>query len=99
MALLKKPKMDMDINVNEVNKFINGENEKELSTGSLEIKEPAKSKVKKEPQSEVALSYRIPEDIHEKLQEHVFKHRKEGVTIKSYLLESLIEKMRNDGIL
>ena len=97
MALPKKPQME--INVNEVNKFINGENEKELSTGTIGIKETTKSKLKKEPQIEVALSYRIPEDIHEKLQEHVFKHRKEGVTIKSYLLESLIEKLRNDGIL
>jgi hypothetical protein len=97
MALPKKPQME--INVNEVNKFINGENEKEPSTGNIGIKETTKSKLKKESQIEVALSYRIPEDIHEKLQEHVFKHRKEGVTIKSYLLESLIEKMRNDGIL
>lgn len=55
--------------------------------------------MRKEQQTEVSLSYRIPEDIHEKLQEYVFKHRKEGITIKKYLLDSLIEKMQRDNLI
>lgn len=95
MALPKKPVTDIDVKA--VNDFINGN--KNQSTEITEKQPAAKNVMPKDQQTEVSLSYRIPEDIHEKLQEYVFKHRKEGITIKKYLLDSLIEKMQRDNLI